>query len=421
MPSHDPMLGQAALRRPALGGAAWLGIGFGLSAVWLLFQPALRAVPPAFVAALAATALGAELAAAKPSLQGSRFAVTGAYVAALACFWSPGVALIIALSAVIVGGFSEKRSLTQIARSIVISGFACAAGALSLMLLSNVSRTGETAPVGVLLFMVVYGATGQGIGYADARLRGESFRGLHEAVASISPLRILAYVLVGALVAVIARDKLTWVLPFTLVPVWAFRLGLMRRAQVSESYYDTVTALTLMLQRAHPYTHAHLDRVARTAGLVAQHLGLSARRSELVRAAAVLHDIGKIAVDESVLDKPGPLTPAERAHVQSHALWGAQILAPIQQFKELVPWIRYHHERPDGTGYPDQLVGEEIPIESKIIAVVDAFDAMTGGDRSYRAPLSQEEAVRELQRCARTQFDESVVWAFSQVITEAPS
>jgi HD-GYP domain-containing protein (c-di-GMP phosphodiesterase class II) len=135
----------------------------------------------------------------------------------------------------------------------------------------------------------------------------------------------------------------------------------------------------------------------------------------------VLHDIGKIAVDESVLDKPGPLTPSERAHIQNHALWGAQILAPIQQFKDLVPWIRYHHERPDGSGYPDQLVSEQIPIESKIIAVVDAFDAMTGGDRSYRAPMSQAEAVFELQRCSRTQFDEAVVRAFSQVINEAPT
>jgi putative nucleotidyltransferase with HDIG domain len=269
--------------------------------------------------------------------------------------------------------------------------------------------------------MVVFGATGQLISFMNAQYKGVAFRGWHEGIASISPLRVLAYVLVGALVAVLARDKLTWVLPFTLVPVWALRLGLMRRAQVSESYYDTVTALTLMLQRAHPYTHAHLDRVARTAQLVALHLGLSTRRSELVRAAAVLHDIGKIAVDESVLDKPGPLTPSERAHIQNHALWGAQILAPIQQFKDLVPWIRYHHERPDGSGYPDQLVSEQIPIESKIIAVVDAFDAMTGGDRSYRAPMSQAEAVFELQRCSRTQFDEAVVRAFSQVINEAPT
>ena len=412
------MYGEATLRRPALGGVAWLVTGFGLSAVWLFAQPTSKAVPPALVAALAVTALGAELAAVKPTASGARFAVTGAYIAAIACFWSPFAALLAALAAVLVGGVFRQRSGEQIAYSAVVSGIACAPASFALYFVPTASRIGETAPVGLLLFMLVFGATSQLIGFVGARYKGVAFRGWHEAIASINPLRLLAYVLVGALVAALARDRLTWVLPFTLVPVWAFRLGLMRRAQVSESYYDTVTALTLMLQRAHPYTHAHLDRVARTAQLVALHLGLSARRSELVRAAAVLHDIGKIAVDESVLDKPGPLTPDERVHVQNHALWGAQILAPIQQFKALVPWIRYHHERPDGSGYPDQLLGAQIPIESKIIAVVDAFDAMTGGDRTYRAPMSQAEAVLELQRCTRTQFDEAVVQAFSQVISE---
>src|SRR5579862_844452 len=413
------MYGEAALRKSALGGVAWLVTGFGLSAIWLLCQPTSKAVPIGFVTTLAVTALGAELAAVTPSSQGRRFAVTGAYVATIACFWSPFAALIVNLAAVLLGGWIRHRSAAKIGYAAALSSVACAVATLPLQFLPVSFRTGESAPIGVLLFMVVFGATGQGIRHLDARQRGVRLRRWQETIVSISPLRVLAYVLIGALVAVVARDRLTWVLPFTLVPVWAFRLGVMRRAQMSEYYYDTVTALTLMLQRAHPYTHAHLDRVARTAQLVAQHLGLSARRAELLRAAAVLHDIGKIAVDESVLDKPGPLTPAERSHVENHALWGAQILSPIQQFKELVPWIRYHHERPDGTGYPDQLVAEQIPIESKIIAVVDAFDAMTGGDRAYRTPMSQAEAIRELQRCTRTQFDEAVVEAFSQVINEA--
>lgn len=370
------------------------------------------------VAVLVALAIGAEFADIKPFDRGSHFAVTGAYIAALACFWSPLSALETTLLVVMVTCLARRQSLRYTVGRALICGIASCVGSLTIRVLSNEARLGESAPAGVLTFMLAFGAAIHAVGYGQARLRRVPFRGWSEAIAGWNPLRLAAYVVVGALVAVIARDRLTWVMPLTLVPVLAFRLGLMRRAAVSESYYDTVTALTLMLQRAHPYTHDHLDRVARTAQMVAQQLGLGPRRAELVRAAAVLHDIGKIAVDESVLDKPGRLTASERLHVENHAEWGAQILSPIQQFRDLVPWIKHHHERPDGTGYPDQLVGAEIPIESKIIAVVDAFDAMTGGDRAYRKSMTQFEALRELQRCSETQFDAAVVTAFAEVITE---
>jgi len=141
----------------------------------------------------------------------------------------------------------------------------------------------------------------------------------------------------------------------------------------------------------------------------------------MVREAAVLHDIGKIAVSESVLDKPGRLTTDEFEHVKLHAQLGAKILRPVGQFHEMAPWIRHHHERLDGTGYPDRLTDVEIPIESKIIAVVDAFDAMTGGEnaaekRTYREPKTHAEAVAELERCSGSQFDPGVVEAFKSVL-----
>jgi putative nucleotidyltransferase with HDIG domain len=190
-----------------------------------------------------------------------------------------------------------------------------------------------------------------------------------------------------------------------------------------EHYYETITALTLMLQRAHPYTHGHLERVARAAEEVAKRLGLSSQRARMVREAAVLHDIGKIAVDEALLDKPGKLTEGEMDHVRKHAEWGAEILHPVEGFREMLPWILHHHERPDGKGYPSQLPDAEIPIESKIIAVVDAFDAMTGGDipgtrRTYREPMDIHEAFDELFRCSGTQFDPSVVTAFRAIVME---
>ncbi|HLK17184.1 MAG TPA: HD-GYP domain-containing protein [Fimbriimonadaceae bacterium] len=367
------------------------------------------------MATLVVTALGAEMAAVGASARGNRFALTGAYLAAISCFWNPVAALLTAVAAVVLSGSLRRLSAGRVAVKAGAAGAASLVASLAMGFLPGEARTGESAPIGAILFMAVYGAVGHVVMGLARRAPG-SWR---EAFRRVSPLHLAAYVLAGPLVAVLARDRLTWVVPFTLVPVWAFRLGLMRRDHLAETYYDTITALTLMLQRAHPYTQAHLDRVARTAELVAQQLGLSERRAELVRTAAVLHDIGKIAVDENVLDKPGPLTHEERTHVEKHPLWGAMILSPIQEFKDLVPWIRSHHERPDGTGYPDRLSGGAIPVESKIIAVVDAFDAMTGGDRNYRAPMSQEEAILELKRCTRTQFDEAVVEAFSQVLSEA--
>jgi putative nucleotidyltransferase with HDIG domain len=231
----------------------------------------------------------------------------------------------------------------------------------------------------------------------------------------------LFYALVVTAVAILVRRDLGWCIPLTLVPVWAIRTGLKQKADLYEQYYETITALNLMLQRAHPYTHAHLERVASSAEEVARKLGLSSGRARLVREAAVLHDVGKIAVDERVLDKPESLTQSELEHVRKHAEWGAEILAPVRQFAPLVPWIRHHHERPDGQGYPQGLRLEQIPMESRIIAVVDAFDAMTDTQdgkpgRAYRDPMSVDEAIAELERNAGTQFDEQVVRAFREVV-----
>ena len=203
----------------------------------------------------------------------------------------------------------------------------------------------------------------------------------------------------------------------TIVPVWALRTALDMRTRLYGHYYETISALTLMLQRAHPYTHGHLERVAAISEDVALRLGLSPDRARLVREAAVLHDIGKIAVDEQILDAPRKITPEEFGHTQKHSEFGAEILSQVPQFQQMVPWIRHHHERLDGTGYPHALSDEEIPVESKIIAVADAFDAMVGtcdasGQRSYRKSLTHDEAIEELRRCSGTQFDGRVVEVF---------
>ncbi len=197
-------------------------------------------------------------------------------------------------------------------------------------------------------------------------------------------------------------------------------------ALAAREHRQTLEALGLMLQRAHPYTHAHIERVARIAERTARMLGLSPRRAALVHRAARLHDVGKIAIDEAVLDKPGRLTPEEYAHVKLHAPFGAAILEEVAELRSIAGWIRCHHERPDGNGYPRGLKGDEIPLEARIIAAADAFDAMTGGfhegeKRPYREPISPQEALAELDRCSGSQFDPRVVAAFRKAVAmEAP-
>jgi HD-GYP domain-containing protein (c-di-GMP phosphodiesterase class II) len=220
---------------------------------------------------------------------------------------------------------------------------------------------------------------------------------------------------------VLVREDCLWGLPFALVPLWALRSGLDVQGSTYARYYETIKALTLMLQRAHPYTHGHLERVAEYAEQVALRLGCAPSHARLIREASVMHDLGKIAVDEAVLDKPGRLSEEEMRHVRLHAEFGAAILEPVRSFQALVPWVRHHHERPDGRGYPDHMLDVEIPLESKIIAVADAFDAMTlnernGERRLYREPMTVHEALNELDRCSGTQFDPTVVAVFRGVV-----
>ena len=226
-----------------------------------------------------------------------------------------------------------------------------------------------------------------------------------------------------AIGGLIESGMTVWTL-IALLPT-ALIAGVAREQIVADArVHQTLQALALMLQRAHPYTHAHIERVARIAERTALHLGLDPERAKMVHEAARLHDVGKIAVDEQILDKPGKLTADEYAHVKLHAPFGAAILEEIEELRSISEWIRFHHERPDGKGYPKGLSGDEIPLEAKIIAVADAFDAMTGGfegggeKRPYRDPISPELALVEMERCAGTQFDSKVVTAFREALME---
>ncbi|MFN3689322.1 MAG: HD-GYP domain-containing protein [Fimbriimonadales bacterium] len=208
-----------------------------------------------------------------------------------------------------------------------------------------------------------------------------------------------------------------------LAPYLALRQAFVIAVRQQELYHQTIRSLGFLVQRAHPYTGGHLQRVAQWARRVAEQLGLPPERCELVYEAALLHDLGKTVLDERILNKVGGLTQDEWEHIKKHPQLGAEILKDTPFLAPIIPWIAMHHERPDGKGYPFGLRGEQIPLEARIIAVVDAFDAMIGGEapnqqRPHRRPLSVEEAMAELERCVGAQFDAQVVQTFRQVVRE---
>ncbi|MDW8103860.1 MAG: HD-GYP domain-containing protein [Armatimonadota bacterium] len=200
-------------------------------------------------------------------------------------------------------------------------------------------------------------------------------------------------------------------------PFLAARECFRQRIQQIRNYRETIRALGLLIQQAHPYTSGHLQRASQMAMSVAARLGVPARHIELLPEATALHDLGKVGVDEAILNKLTTLTEADWQAIRSHPLKGAEVVSGMKHLEPVALWIALHHERPDGKGYPFGLKMGEIPIEAHIIAVVDAFDAMVGSDseseqRPYRQPLSVQEAIAELQKGAGTQFHPEVVQAF---------
>jgi HD-GYP domain-containing protein (c-di-GMP phosphodiesterase class II) len=169
-------------------------------------------------------------------------------------------------------------------------------------------------------------------------------------------------------------------------------------------YTETIEALMSALEARDPATQAHTGRIRDLSLSLAATLQLSAEGRRAIRLGAILHDVGKIGIPDAILRKPGPLSQEEWAMMRLHPEIGARMLQGIDFLSGSLPIIRHHHERWDGSGYPDQLAGEDIPIGARIVAVCDAFDAMTS-DRPYRSAMSIEEASAEIRGCAGTHFD----------------
>ena len=180
-------------------------------------------------------------------------------------------------------------------------------------------------------------------------------------------------------------------------------------------YYKTINTLTHAIDAKDKYTNGHSYRVADYAEKTARQLSMSLKQIELVKNSAILHDIGKIGISDAIINKPGYLDAIEREEVQKHPIIGEEIIKEIDAFHEVSRVIRHHHERFDGSGYPDGLKASKIPFESSIIAVVDSYDAMTS-DRSYRRALSHEDAINTIREERGKQFHPEVVDAFISII-----
>lgn len=185
--------------------------------------------------------------------------------------------------------------------------------------------------------------------------------------------------------------------------------------QMRELYLASVKALAAAVDARDPYTRSHSARVAALARTVAEELRLGPDELRRVQLGALLHDIGKIGIPDAILNKPGPLSADEWVLMRTHPAVGASILAAVEPLRDLVPIVRTHHERYDGNGYPEHLAGDEIPIESHIVAAADAFEVIVSR-RAYKQAQTVEFACAELLRCRATQFHPDVVDAFLRVI-----
>jgi len=196
-----------------------------------------------------------------------------------------------------------------------------------------------------------------------------------------------------------------------------YQLERQRTREVESLLVATVGALANSIEARDPYTRGHTDRVARIALAMCARLGWDEKRLQIARMGALLHDIGKIGVPDAILRKPGRLEEDEYALMKKHAEIGAQILHGIDALAPAIPFVIAHHERWDGRGYPYGLAGEAIPLEGRLLAIADSFDAMTSR-RAYRVQIPLEEAAAEVRRCAGTQFDPHMVEVFQAIFDD---
>jgi HD-GYP domain-containing protein (c-di-GMP phosphodiesterase class II) len=226
---------------------------------------------------------------------------------------------------------------------------------------------------------------------------------------------LVALVPLGWLMSEIAVKVGLWAAAMFLVPLYLARFAFSKYAETRELFFGTVQALSQAIDAKDGFTRGHADRVSRIAGAISREVGLPERQIEQIELAGLLHDIGKIGVEDRILMKPQRLEHDEQELMRRHPIYGASILEPSAALRPLVPIVLHHHENFDGSGYPEGLKGEEIPLGSRIIIVADAYEAMTS-DRIYRKSIGHDRAMEQLNKYKGVQFDPKVVRALEQVV-----
>lgn len=186
---------------------------------------------------------------------------------------------------------------------------------------------------------------------------------------------------------------------------------------IERTYLETIMALALAVEAKDPYSAGHSKRVGHYASKIGEELGLDSEMLRVLNDAGVLHDIGKIGIKDAILLKPDPLTEEETQIMRQHAVIGEAIVRPVRSLQKVTLLLRHHHERFDGSGYPDGLKGEAIPLGARILSVADTYDAMVT-DRPYRKRLPVDAAKAELRKYAGVQVDPAIVEAFLRFLTE---
>ena len=232
-----------------------------------------------------------------------------------------------------------------------------------------------------------------------------------------SLLGAVAQVFIGWLMAEVALKVGLWATLLFLVPLLLARYSFAKYAETRALFFGTVSALSQAIDAKDGFTRGHADRVSRIAGALAREMGLSEHQIEQVELAGLLHDIGKIGVEDQILMKPARLDPHEQQLMRRHPIYGASILEPSESLRPLAPLVLHHHENFDGSGYPEGKSGDEIPLGSRIIIVADAYEAMTS-DRTYRKAIGHERAMEQLDRYKGVQFDPKVVRALDTFIAK---
>jgi len=246
---------------------------------------------------------------------------------------------------------------------------------------------------------------GRGLGSvvrSDLSAYGLALLGL----APLAWLMAFAYLYIGLLMVVLFA-----------LPLYTTRAAYQSVVELRKMFTQTIRALASAIDARDPSTKRHSEHVAGIAVEIGQEMGVNEAELEILEWAGLFHDIGKIGIPDAILLKPGRLDKAERMEMNKHPVKGAEILANAERLKFVVPLVKFHHEWYNGSGYPDRLIGEEIPLLARILTVADSFEAMTAIRPYQLRPKTLDQAIVELRKCAGTQFDPNVVEAFVRTRT----